>query len=315
MSRGRCLFALLLVACKPDIDGSATLVEAPRVLAIRSTPAEAPVGASVTYDALVAAPDGAVVALQWALCHQRRSLADTGSMAPACLAPSAPFLTDLGTAAQVTASLPPDACRDFGPDSPAPGPGQPSGRPADPDLSGGYYQPVRVRLLDPAGDAYAAGSTRLACGLAGATGEQLKAFADGYRANVNPAPGPLAQVNGSSIQTLTDGTTLSAGATVSLRLSWPSCADDAACAGSENYLLFVPSARALVTRREALVASWFATAGRFDSERTGSAGDDLATTSDNRWTAPTTPGPVTFWVVLRDDRGGVGWTSVTIAVR
>jgi hypothetical protein len=25
------------------------------------------------------------------------------------------------------------------------------------------------------------------------------------------------------------------------------------------------------------------------------------------WTAPPIPGPVRFWVVVRDDRGGAGW--------
>jgi len=68
-------------------------------------------------------------------------------------------------------------------------------------------------------------------------------------------------------------------------------------------------------RLERLALSWFADAGKFDKDRTvfidGVAPLDQAAV--NPWTAPKEEawptGPVTFHVVVRDDRGGVGWVS------
>ena len=38
-------------------------------------------------------------------------------------------------------------------------------------------------------------------------------------------------------------------------------------------------------------------------------------TTTNTWTAPSTAGTVTLWVVLRDSRGGIGWKSYRVAVQ
>lgn len=48
------LAAALLLACRPDVEGGASVIGAPRVLAIRATPAEAQPGATVTWSALYA---------------------------------------------------------------------------------------------------------------------------------------------------------------------------------------------------------------------------------------------------------------------
>jgi hypothetical protein len=61
--------------------------------------------------------------------------------------------------------------------------------------------------------------------------------------------------------------------------------------------------------------SWFATAGSFSDDRTGREEHDLATFSDVQWTAPSTPGVVHLWVVLRDARGGVDWSSFDVTVQ
>jgi hypothetical protein len=67
-------------------------------------------------------------------------------------------------------------------------------------------------------------------------------------------------------------------------------------------------------RLERLTASWFADAGSLDADRTSfiEGKTSLADASTNRWTAPEAAdwpadGRVEFGVVLRDDRGGVGW--------
>ena len=60
---------------------------------------------------------------------------------------------------------------------------------------------------------------------------------------------------------------------------------------------------------------WFATAGTFDEDHTGREEGDVAPSTDNAWTAPSSAGQVHLWAVIRDDRGGVGWRSFTIDVR
>jgi len=67
-------------------------------------------------------------------------------------------------------------------------------------------------------------------------------------------------------------------------------------------------------RLERLTASWFADAGKIDKARTSFIDGEatLAQAGHNSWTAPDTSswppdGLVELAVVLRDDRGGVGW--------
>jgi hypothetical protein len=66
---------------------------------------------------------------------------------------------------------------------------------------------------------------------------------------------------------------------------------------------------------ESLGYSFFATAGSLSSLRstdTTATGEPADTFVD--WTAPTDPGPVRMWVVVRDGRGGTGWLERDIAV-
>ena len=72
--------------------------------------------------------------------------------------------------------------------------------------------------------------------------------------------------------------------------------------------------RRLQIRREAIRVSWFATAGKFDVDRTDRSADDTTATSSNTWTPPAHAGDVHLWIVLRDDRGGSGWQSYRISV-
>ncbi len=68
---------------------------------------------------------------------------------------------------------------------------------------------------------------------------------------------------------------------------------------------------------ENLRYSWLATAGTFSDERTGGATDAFGNVPllRTRWRAPGVRGPVTFWAVQRDERGGTFWLQRTIEVR
>ncbi|MGC4094033.1 MAG: hypothetical protein QM756_40215 [Polyangiaceae bacterium] len=333
-------------SCRPDTEGGASLVDSPRVLAIRSEPAEVAPGKSVNYSALFVGPSEELDAksLDWALCLARKPIAVAGSISLECLKPEADadVLTPLGNGVTATGTLPKDGCRVFGPSPPAPKAGEPAARPADPDSSGGYYQPLRLRSPDSEAE-YAAGFTRIACGVGGATQEQSVDYAKRYRDNENP------EVEAVTIDPGVDDTRLSesaaaptrivAGARLKFRASWPecpveancgdgicsssddrdACAEDCAtphgCKGSEPYVYLDPIQRSIVERRESMRASWFTTAGSFEHDRSGrSEGEAAIAYSDNTWVAPKTPGPVRFWVVLRDDRGGVGYKGFFASV-
>lgn len=230
------------------------------------------------------------------------------------------------------ASLPRDACETFGPTPKTPKPGEPNLRPVHPDTTGGFYQPVRV-----------AGRDAPTCALGGATQEQSAAYNRRRRPNENPQLDTLVLVHpDGSEQPLSAADsepvlTVAAGERVRLRASWPDCplepscgdgicslgeldcADDCGdahgCTGSEPYVYFDPLSRQLVDRREALRVAWFASDGAFDHERTGRSPEEADEAStENAWRAPDEPGDVRLWVVVRDDRGGVGWGSYQLQV-
>lgn len=345
----RLLFAgvLLLAAsgCRPEIEGRPSLVEGERILAVRSTPAEAKPNTSVSYEALFVSPDGTLSgeSLAWALCNERKPLTQSGTISNSCLVDEADVLQALGEGGAVTAMLPRTVCETFGPTPRTPKPGEPKFRPVDPDTTGGYYQPVRV-LARAERALFADGMTRLACGLGGATQPQTAEFNRRYRPNENPRLDSLRLVRDDGSEALLDDAAggepprVSREERVRLRADWsacpttPSCGDGVCssgetdcpgdctgdahgCTGSELYVNFDTSERALQERRESIRVSWFANAGRFEFERTGQpASEDPETSSENRWTAPADSGEVLFWVVMRDDRGGVAWTSYRVLV-
>lgn len=335
------ILPLALGACRPDTEGGAALIESPRILAIRSEPAEAAPGKPVTYRALYVGPDEELDAtsLDWALCLARKPIAVAGSISLDCLQPEADsdILTPLGNGPTASGTLPKDGCRVFGPSPPAPKAGEPAARPADPDSSGGYYQPLRVRA--PASESeYAAGFTRIACGVGSATQEQALDYGKRYRENQNPeVDSVVVDPEGDPLplsESAADPTPLRAGARLTLRASWADCPIDATCGdgvctpsddrdacpedcstphgctGSEPYVYLDPIERRMLDRREAMRVSWFASAGSFAHDRSGRTENEASTpTSDNTWTAPTQPSNVRLWIVLRDDRGGVGYKA------
>jgi hypothetical protein len=321
------------------------LVEADRILAIRSLPAEAKPNSAVSYEGLYVSPEGELEgdALDWALCNRRKALTQSGTISKSCLFLEAPSLEPLGTGSRVDATLPREACETFGPTPRTPKPGEPNFRPVDPDTTGGFYQPVRV-LGRSDEQLYASGLTRLVCGLGGATQEQSADFNRRYRVNENPKLDGLVLVRSDGAEepfpdaaSPSDALSVQSGERLRLRARWadcpsePSCGDDICsvgesdcpvdclvphgCTGSEPYLAFDPLVRSLNDRREAIRVSWFATAGQFDYERTGQAeAAQPETSTDNGWRAPVDSRDVLLWLVIRDDRGGVGWTSYRLHV-
>ncbi len=298
-------FALLvLTACSPQLAEMSSIVTAPRVIAVQTTPPEALPGARVHLKALLAGADGS--APQWAFCHTRKPLAELEPVSRTCVDGAPGANQDLGEHLELDATVPPDGCQLFGPDVPTAKPGEPAARPVDADSTGGYFQPVRVALAD----AVSFGGVRLSCGLTGVTSEQLTEYNRRFIPNQNPA---IAAVLINGVEA-TAGR-VQAGDAVTLDVRWVECpSEESSCEGAETYASFALSSRSVVSRREAISAAFYASNGHFSVERVGTASDDSTTQAHSVWTAPATPGEVSLWFVLRDDRGGVGTAAALISV-
>lgn len=310
----RALLYVACAACAPDLPDDRSLVDEPRLLAARIEPPEVAPGEEVTTSALWVDPTGTLAdaPLEWAFCTARKRLSEPGTVASACLVDASPDLAVFGAGLAATGIAPSSGCRQFGPDSPEPAPGETAGRPADPDGTGGFYQPIRVRVAEPEPH-FALGQLRLRCGLPGATSTQAAEFRAGYVANTNPTIASVERGDGRPIVMFetdpTATTHVAPGEVVELTVRWPAC-DGPPCGGSEPYLWFDPSTRQLAVRREAMRVSWFATGGRFANGHTGRSESEADQPfALGAWSAPATQGDFHLWFVLRDDRGGVAWAT------
>lgn len=296
------LTALLFLGsgCLPELDESLSTITAPRLIAVVAEPPEARPDDAVTLTAIVADPDGGQSSPQvaWSLCLTPKLPTENGAVSPACLgmdvAPLGPPTPKL------TVRMPTDACQRFGPDVPPSMAGQPPGRPRDPDPTGGYYQPVRAELQGKLSFVL----PRLRCNLAGASLEVAQAYSQRYTDNRNPT---LLGVTFNQGSTPLDPSHIPAGTSVAITATW----SDAA---AEIFPVLDLQTGALVERREAVQLSWYVTRGQLALERTGRDPEDEAGWSQNTWTAPTEPGPVHLWIVVRDSRGGlsVSYKAITI---
>jgi hypothetical protein len=212
----------------------------------------------------------------------------------------------------------------FGPLTPPPVGDQPPFRPRDPDVTGGYYLPVRLSLSVPedmrrvgmgAEDSIVAFQMqRLYCGLANAPGLAVIQYTKDYTLNQNPViasftlqePGsdpvevPPVSVGGAPFP-------VAAGQTVSLTVSWP--ADSV-----ESYPAWDVLTHTLPNHYEAMRVSWYATAGSFAHDITGRSEFENDTTfADNTWTSGA-PGLVHLWIVLHDSRGGTDFAGYDLEV-
>ena len=288
----------LTVGCQPSFDRLRSSIDQPRVLAVRSEPPEARPGTQIALEALLVDVTGPVsgAAASWAFCMKPRPAADSNTFSALCLEAASSSLLPLVTGADpLTASalLPTAGCAVFGSEPAPPKPGEPPLRAADPDPSGGYYQPVRLTV--GAGQPVAFAQIRLQCALPQAPAAVAQAFRDGYHPNKNPGLTELAFAGGA--------TTVARGASVLLFATWP--ADDA-----EPYLAYDLKSSTLQDRVETLRVAWFATAGTLASDPTLHQGG-----AEVAWAAPAVPGTAHFWAVLRDDRGGMGWKHLAVEVR
>ena len=311
--------AFVAVACKPSLNDTQSIVTNARVLAVRADPAESAPKTPIAFSALVVDATGTLrdAPIDWAFCNQRKPLAELGPVSPLCMTRDDDFLTELGVGAGVTTTLAETACKEFGPDVPEVKMGEPAGRPVDPDPTGGYYQPLRLALPGSGVDAFTLERARIACGIVGATSQQLVDFRTRYRPNANPSVDALT-ADGAPLVVEGSGApgVVAAGARVTLRASWATCTDPTKdCGGAEPYVVFDLASRSIVDRREAFRVSWFATAGSFDHDHTGRDADEIDPFSENAWTAPMQGGTVHVWIVLRDERGGSGWKGFVVDVR
>jgi hypothetical protein len=334
----RCLGSLVtLSGCVPLLDDLTPYVEDRRILAVQAEPAEAVPGTAVSLRALVADQNGAIddAPIVWGVCIAPRPLAELGPVAPECLDPTSDTWLPAGTGMETTAVTSSDACARFGPNPPPPIDDEPPGRPVDPDITGGFYQPATAALDDQ----LVLVSLRLRCGIANVAQETFIAWNQGYRSNENPAS-PMLTVNRDGQQRpLEPLEVVAPGEELTLGASWPDCPttgvcgdgicshdetsadcpDDCStprgCAGPETYLVYDPDLDELITRREAVSATWFTTGGILAEARNGRSGADGRTSVDNVWTAPEQVGEVWIAVAVRDERGGVAYASQRIDVR
>jgi hypothetical protein len=288
-------------ACKPEFGERASLVDREIVLAVIAEPPEVGASEGVTFSVLVASPQGTLVdePARWDYCVTAKLLSENGAVTASCANASAvrPIATGVPS---VIAPIPTDACGIFGPEITSA-----ELRPRDPDVTGGYYQPARVELLR--GDHLVAfGFARLSCNLKNAPADAARDYAARYEPNANPTLLPLEARGEEGALLALDA--IPRGARVVLRAAWPP-------ESAEAYVAFDPGSQLVAPRREAMRVSWYATGGSFESDRTGRAEDDLATTTDDVWTAPDAPATVHVWRVLRDSRGGVGFSEDALVVR
>jgi hypothetical protein len=302
------------VGCKPDLGSPPSLVIAPRFLAVRGVPPEAAENGMVTYDALVVDPNGTVInpTFGWAQCLVPDPPANGNDVSSGCL--SIPDDTT-APASTFTAALPANACTLFGPETPPPMKGQPPTRPADPDTTGGFYQPVRATWQSDAGLEIAFALERVTCPLANAPTDIAGQFASTYVANKNPTLADLVLDPTGAATSLYSAGQASAPpvATVSTNQKVTLQADFSADS-AETFPVWNVLTLMLETQRESLRISWFATGGAFEHDATGRGQTEMETFTQNVWTAPITPGPVYFWMVLRDNRGGIDFAATEIDV-
>ncbi len=197
----------------------------------------------------------------------------------------------------MTATLPDDGCRLFGPIAPPPKGNEPPSRPVDPDPTGGFYQPVIASLEG----VYSLGSVRLDCGIQRAAREQLLSYNAQYRKNENPRVAALELADdGTAVEPGSTPTlSVAPGAAVSLTASWDACptepvcgdgicgayedrancevdcAVDApkGCTGAEPYVWYDLETFTVEPRHEGIRVAWYALGGqlrrRADGTRRG----------------------------------------------
>jgi hypothetical protein len=294
-----------LAGCGADFDPP-TLLSKLRLLALRAEPVNPAEGQATTLTPLVYSPSSVTEALDWSwswcpllgqandgyLCPISYDDASALLAAAGVTAPVPAFELGADPTASLTNPFPPQVlaalCAD-GFD------GQPV------DCANGFPTRVSVRVSQGA-------ATQL-----GTTVVRLP-VTDGAVSNANPIPGALSVDLGSGTAALGDLGSVQV----------PRLADNALHVAlddsqAETYPGTGPGGGA-VTLRETLLVSWFAELGDFHDARTLfiDGVESLADATTDTWKPP----PVRedarptsrLIVVVRDDRGGVGWSSATASL-
>jgi hypothetical protein len=303
----------LVLACKPTVGQPPYLVTDFALLAVRGDPAEAKPGANVTYSYLLASPNGQVgdagdADATWDVCVTPKPPAVSNAVSSACT--QTPDSTNTTPGQTFAATIPTNACSLFGPIAPAPVTGQPPVRPRDPDSTGGYYLPVRVRVTTASAEELSGFAfERIQCNLASAPADAIQAYNSQYLPN-NP-PGidhtDLVDATGTSLPLDSGPQNVTAGSLLTVEATFVD-------GSAETFPVYDPQSETLVSQQESLHMSWFVTGGTFEHDRTGVAAGEFVPSTSNQWTAPEQADTIYLWLVLRDSRGGIDYKGYQIQV-
>jgi hypothetical protein len=299
------LLAAGLGGCSAGFD-SPTLLTKLRLLALQAEPVNPALGDTSTIAPLIYSPSSATAALEWSwswcpvlgqpndgyVCPISYDEAGAMLAAAGVTAPVPAFDLGTGPTAAFTNPFPPDVLA-------ALCAGGFDGQPVD--CTNGF--PIRVSVRVTQGAAVQLGTTVV----------RLPTVA-GAASNANPVPGALSVDLAMGTETLDD-----AGSVQVPRLQdnvLHIAIDDSQ---AETYVGTGLDGDA-ATLRETLLVSWFAALGDFHDARTLfiDGVESLADATTDKWTPPATREEARatsrLIVVVRDDRGGVGWTSATASL-
>jgi hypothetical protein len=300
------LFGLLLTGlagCGADFDSPAQLSTL-RLLALQAAPVNPVAGETTTVTPLVYSPSGGALELAWSwcpvlgqpndgyVCPITHDQAEAKLAAIGATAPLPAFDLGAGPVASFTNPFPPEVLAAL------------CGAGLDGDIvdcHGGFPIRLSVRVTDGA-------ETQR-----GTTVIRLPVTA-GAVANANPVPGALSVDLPSGTQVLDD-----AGSVLVPRLQESLLHVAVDGAQAETYAAN-DAGGGPATSRETLLFSWFAELDGLDNHRTLfiDGVDTLEGAAADKWKPPATRDddrPMSrLFVVVRDDRGGVGWSSATAAL-
>lgn len=291
----RLVFFALLLGCSSDFD-PASRVTGLRILATRADKPYAAPGETVTFEALAVDPTGAQVPITWSLCQRPLTPSAVGCVQAL---PRGATLTN-GTSYSLT--VPPDALAGV-PDAAKKNVFFGAVQVACPgavSLAGGP-EGLPVRCDDGKGQALPLGGYELAVKRVWVRATDKNANPTIARVTWDGADWPEAEVK--SMAACDSAST--------------NRYDD--CEGESHELSLVPAEGAAESGRdetgsdfsEKLLAQYYSTEGLFQYP----AKDAVRSTTGFKARSGAAGRTLTLWFVLRDDRGGVGWTSRKIAVR
>lgn len=263
----------LVVGCGGNFSDRSQLVRSLRLLGVVAQPAEVALGAQVELRALAVFPGMApeAITIAWEACTIP-PIAGTGTVNPACIMEQGPpLLLPLGSGATITATVPVVLPEVLG----------------APDVTGGRYLPIRVRLAAAASTLDAIYRLRI-----------LSAQSPNP-ANQNPVLNEVLVARAQGQVPLEEGTPLP------VRPGDPLVLSARFAAGSAQTYLRTGVDGTQRPVEETLNVNWYTTAGRFSSGSTGDGGP--TTLRLDRDLPPGNAGVVDLWAVGRDQRGGLAF--------